>query len=82
MIDFSAVSREMILSPSTTRLSVSTAPLTTASPRPQAAEITSWSRRPLAGLAVNITPADSASTICWTTTAKATEDGSISWRAR
>ena len=41
------------------------------SPRPHAALITVWSRRPLAGLAVNITPAASALTIRWTTTARA-----------
>ena len=45
-------------------LSVLTEPLTTDSPSPQAALITVSSRRPLLGLAVNITPADSASTIC------------------
>ena len=63
-------------------LSVLTAPLTTDSPSPQAALITVSSRRPLLGLAVNMTPADSASTICWTTTARLTVAGSMPWRAR
>ena len=61
----------------TTISSVPAEPLTTDSPRPHAAEITVSSRRPFAGFAVNITPAASASTICWTTTARLTAAGSI-----
>ena len=79
MIIFSAVCRELITLRrlSSTRSSVFTWPLTTASPRPQAALITSSSRRPLAGFAVNITPAASASTICCTTTARLTVSGAM-----
>ena len=65
-----------------TRSSVLTGPPTTDSPSPQAALITASSRRPLVGLAVNITPAASASTISWTTTARLTVAGSMPWRAR
>ena len=59
-----------------------TAPLTTASPRPHAAASTISSRAPVVGFAVNMTPAASASTISWTTTASATSAGSIPRRAR
>ncbi len=54
---------------STTMVSVSTLPETTASPSPHAAVITVSSVRPFAGLAVNITPAASAGTSRCTTTA-------------
>ncbi len=57
-------------SASTTIVSVSTRPETTASPSPQAAVITVSSVRPFAGLAVNITPAESAGTSFCTTTAR------------
>jgi hypothetical protein len=67
---------------STTTSSVVTAPLTTDSPSPQAALITTWSRRPEAGLAVNSTPAASASTISWITTARRTVAGSKPFRER
>jgi hypothetical protein len=83
MIALSAVLR-LITRPSalaTTRLSVSTAPLTTASPSPHAAEITAWSRLPFAGLAVNSTPAASASTIVCRTTAMLTVAASMSCRS-
>ena len=79
MTSLSAVRRDTTrpVPASTTTSSVVTAPLTTDSPRPHAALITIWSRRPLAGLAVNMTPAASASTICWTTTARRTVAGSM-----
>ena len=47
-----------------------TRPPTTASPKPQAALISTASRRPVLGSAVNMTPADAASTSSWTTTAR------------
>jgi hypothetical protein len=56
---------------------VLTVPLTTDSPSPQAAAITASWRRPLDGFAVNSTPAASASTISWTTTARLTVEGSM-----
>ena len=46
-------------------------------PEPPGGATTVSSRRPLLGLAVNMTPADSASTICWTTTARLTVAGSM-----
>ncbi|CAH0235492.1 hypothetical protein SRABI83_02738 [Arthrobacter sp. Bi83] len=84
MTSLSAVSRDRIrpAAGSTTMSSVVTAPLTTDSPSPQEALTTTWSRRPLAGLAVNITPAESDSTICWITTASRTVAGSRPSRAR
>ncbi len=53
----------------TTCVSGSTRPLTTASPNPNAASITIRSVAPVEGSQVNITPARSAATISWTTTA-------------
>lgn len=80
----SAVCREISapLALSTMWSSVLTEPLTTDSPSPHAALMTASVRRPLAGLAVNITPEDSAWTICWTTTARLTALGAMPWRAR
>ena len=59
-----------------------TNPPTTASPRPQAALISTMSRRPVLGSAVNITPAAAASTSSWTTTARLTSAGSMPCLAR
>ena len=67
---------------STMRSSVLTSPPTTDSPSPQAAPMTTSSRLPVAGLAVNMTPAASASTISWMTTARATSCGAMPARAR
>ena len=77
MTSLSAVRRDSTrpVPGSTMTSSVVTAPLTTDSPSPQAALITIWSRRPLDGLAVNMTPAASESTIRWTTTARRTWRG-------
>ena len=54
-----------------------TSPETTASPSPLLASTTTADRSPVTGSAVNITPANSASTISWTTTAIRTSPGSI-----
>jgi hypothetical protein len=67
---------------STTKWSGLTAPDTTASPSPELASITASRRLPVTGLAVNITPAASASTMRWTTTARATVAGSMFRLAR
>ncbi|GAA2792694.1 hypothetical protein GCM10020219_074810 [Nonomuraea dietziae] len=71
-----------VLARSTTNLSGLTAPDTTASPSPGAASMTASRRRPVTGLAVNITPATSASTIRWSTTASRTAAWSIPLEAR
>ena len=54
---------------STTYVSGSTAPDTTASPRPKAASMTIVERFAVDGSAVNMTPERSESTISWTITA-------------
>jgi hypothetical protein len=84
MTPLSVVSRESTrpLPFSTTIESGVTVPLTTDSPRPHAALIVNSFRRPFEGLAVNITPATSDSTILWTTTARLTVSGVMLWRAR
>src|ERR671921_1935658 len=80
MTPLSAVSRESTrpLPFSTTIESGVTVPLTTDSPRPHAALIVNSFRRPFEGLAVNITPAASNSTILWTTTARQYQEGLLS----
>jgi len=57
---------------SSTKWSGLTAPETMASPRPGLASITSSVRRPVTGLAVNITPATAASSLRCTATARCT----------
>src|SRR5215212_8620887 len=83
MTSLLAVSRESTrpLPFSTTIESGVTEPLTTDSPNPHAALIVASFRRPFEGLAVNITPAASDSTILWTTTARLTVAGSTPWRS-
>ena len=65
-----------------TKRSGVTWPDTTASPKPGLASMTISSRAPVTGLAVNITPAISAGTICCTTTASLIVCWSIPWRSR
>ena len=84
MMRFSAVSRltGRPVDFFTVMVSGVTAPETIASPSPQAPVIITSSRRPVTGLAVNITPAASANTNSCTITARATSSGAMFCLAR
>ena len=78
-------SRRSVIRPvavSTTKWSGLTAPETTDSPSPGLASITASSRRPVTGLAVNITPATCDCTMSWMTTASRTARWSMRLAAR